>query len=160
MSVFHQSLFDMPRGRLVPRDEDADDEVLPIFEEPGAVPLGALVLVDKVEATAEQSMASMWYGFVCEYNAPAPPLETPLATAPARMDARVPRIPRTPLPLRVVILSLLSRSSRSASSRIARSNSSFSLRSCSFCAASIRSSSSRRHFSFCSRISFSSNASS
>jgi hypothetical protein len=38
----------MTRGMLVPRaDEDTDDDALPIFEGPGAVPLGA---VDETDA--------------------------------------------------------------------------------------------------------------
>ncbi|SRR6266702_325078 len=162
MSVFHHGRFDMPRGRLVPRDEDADDDGLEIFEGPGAVPLGALVwlptTVDEAEATAERFTTSVWYGVVREYDAPV--LETPLAAARARMDARVPRTPRTPLVIRGAVLSLFSRSSRAASSRNARSSSSFSLRSFSLFAASTRSSSSRRRFSSCARISSSSNASS
>lgn len=159
---FHHGRFDVPRGRHVPRDEDADDDGLEIFEGPGAVLLSALVwlLVDEpeVEATEEKFTTSVWYNIVRENDAPA--LETPLIAALARMDARVPRTPRTPLALRGPIFSLFSRSSRSASSRIARSSSSLSLRSCSFCAASMRSSSSRRRFSSCARISASSDASS
>ena len=114
--------------------------------------------VDEVEATAEKFATLIMYSIVRENDAPA--RETPLPAALARMDARVPRTPRTPLVLRGTILSLFSRSSRSASSRIARSSFSFSLRSCSLCAVSIRSSSSRRRFSSCARISSSSNASS
>ena len=113
----------------MPRDEDADDDGLAIFEGPGAVPLDTLVwlpaVADEAEATAEQFNTSVWYGVVRKNDAPA--LETPLTLA--RMDARVPRTPRTPLVLRGAILSLFSRSSRSASSRTARSSSSFSLRS-------------------------------
>ena len=72
----------------------------------------------------------------------------------------MPRTPRTPLVLRGPTLSLLSRSSRSASSRMVRSSSSLSLRSFSLCAASMRSSSSRRRFCSWARISSSSSASS
>ena len=162
MSVLHHGRFDVPRGRPIPRDEDADDDGLAIFEEASAVLLGALVwlptTVDEVEATAEKFATLVMYSIVRENDAPA--LEIPLPAALARMDARVPRTPRTPLVLRGPILSLFSRWSRSASSRIARSSSSFSLRSCSLCAASMRSSSSRRRFSSCARISSSSNASS
>jgi hypothetical protein len=162
MSVFHHGRFDVPRGRLVPRDEDADDDGLAIFEGPGAVLLSALVWLPvdgpEVEATKEKITTSGCYNIVHENDAPA--RETPLIAALARMDARVPRTPRTPLVLRGPTFSLFSRSSRSASSRIARSSSSFSLRCCSLCAASMRSSSSRRRFSSCARISSSSNASS
>lgn len=48
---------------LVPRDEDADDEGLAIFEGPEAVPLDALVwlptVVDEAEATAKHFKTSV-----------------------------------------------------------------------------------------------------
>ena len=141
MSVFHHGRFDVPRGRLVPRDEDADDDDLAVFEGPGAVLLCVLAwlptTVDEVEATVEKFATSVWYSIVRENDAPA--LETPRAATLARMDARVPRTPRTPLLVRGAILSLFSCSSRSASSRIARSCSSLSLRSCSLCVIIMRS---------------------
>ena len=159
MSVFHHGRFDVPRGKLVPRDEDADDDGLAIFEGPGVVPLSALAwLLTTVDEPEEKVARSVWYITVRKNDAPA--LETPLTATLARMDARVPRTPRTPLVLRGPTFSLFSRSSRSASSRIVRSSSSLSLRSFSLCAASTRSSSSRRRFSSWARISSSSSASS
>jgi hypothetical protein len=56
MSGFHHGRFDVPRGKLVPRDDDADDDGLAILEGPEAVLLGALVWlpVDELEVEATE----------------------------------------------------------------------------------------------------------
>jgi hypothetical protein len=63
MSVFHHGRFDVPRGMFVPRNEDADDDGLAIFEGPGAVLLSTFVwlptTVDEVEATTETFESSV-----------------------------------------------------------------------------------------------------
>ena len=62
MSAFHHGRFDMPRGALVPRDKDADDDDLAVFKGQ-AVPLSAFVwlptTVDEAEATVEQFTTSV-----------------------------------------------------------------------------------------------------
>ena len=70
MSVYHHGRFDVPRGMFVPRDEDADDDGLAIFEGPEAVLLSVLVrlptTVDEVDATSETFETSVWNNIVRE----------------------------------------------------------------------------------------------
>ena len=117
----YQGLFETPRGILVvPRaKETATEDGLAIFDGT-AVPLDVFAVDETEPSTAWKNNISILKIFIrrtrgggkCvaefEENG-ALVLEPPLAAALARTDARVPRTPRTPLPLRAGALSLFSR---------------------------------------------------